>query len=134
MPGSTSLPRTSVACRAVDGRMSLPTAAILPPAIATSITPSMPEAGQMTWPPWRMRSYTGAAFMRDFLCSTNGLGSVQLGHRRCQIGCLHMGIMEQFRTAPGHGDASLLEHIGAVAELEGRERVLLDHHHRHALG
>lgn len=55
-PGSTSLPVTSTTSRALAGKMSAWTAAILPLRIATSLTPSMPEVGQITRPPRKIRS------------------------------------------------------------------------------
>src|SRR5579872_3627606 len=57
MPGSTSLPDTSIVSRALDGRTRSATAAMQPARIATSRMPSMPDAGQITRPPHRRRSY-----------------------------------------------------------------------------
>jgi hypothetical protein len=51
--GNTNLPVTSITSRALVGRMSGCTAAILPLRMATSLMPSMPEAGQITRPPRR---------------------------------------------------------------------------------
>src|SRR5215813_5850957 len=112
MPGSTSLPRTSMVCLADDGMMLLLTWAILPSAIATSMTPSMPEAGQITWPPCRMRSLTGAAFMTCFLLRIR-IRLQLLGD--AQISALHVRVLEQLGPGPGHGDAPLLQNISAVA-------------------
>src|SRR5882757_819095 len=52
-PGNTSLPVTSITSLALVGRMSGCTEAILPLRMATSLMPSMPEAGQITRPPRR---------------------------------------------------------------------------------
>ena len=59
MPGSTSLPDTSITSVALEGRMAFSIAAMRPSRIATSRTPSMPDMGQMTCPPRSRRSYFG---------------------------------------------------------------------------
>lgn len=54
-PGSTRRPEQSVTCAASAASPS-PTAAIVPPLIATSSTASTPDAGSMTVPPVSTRS------------------------------------------------------------------------------
>src|SRR5215468_5951461 len=51
-----------------------------------------------------------------------------------QIRASDMGIVEQLSTGACQSDAALLQHVGAVGELERSERVLLDQHHCDAAG
>src|SRR5215470_10718188 len=53
---------------------------------------------------------------------------------RSQIHASDMGIVEKLGAGSRQGDAALLQHVGAIGELERRERVLLDQHHRDASG
>src|SRR5262249_14864806 len=53
---------------------------------------------------------------------------------RSQIRASDMGIVEQLGAGARQGDAALLQHVGAVGELERRERILLDQHHRDTVG
>src|SRR5882757_7556988 len=66
-PGNTNLPVTSITSRALVGRMSGCTAAILPLRMATSLIPSMPEAGHITRPPRRSWSKVALMDMNDLL-------------------------------------------------------------------
>src|ERR1051325_5188868 len=54
--------------------------------------------------------------------------------RHAQIGAPHLRIVEQLRSAARLGDAALVQHVAAVAQLQRREGILLHHHHGHALG
>src|SRR5438105_8890495 len=67
-PGNTSLPVTSITSLALVGKMSLCTAAILPLRMATSLIPSMPEAGQITRPPRRSWSKVALIDMNNLPC------------------------------------------------------------------
>ena len=67
-PGNTSLPVTSITSLALVGRMSGCTAAILPLRMATSLMPSMPEAGQMTPAAAQKLVEGGADRHGDLLC------------------------------------------------------------------
>src|SRR5262245_8653539 len=60
-PGVTKRPETSIVLKASVGSIRGATAAILPPAMATSRTAFVPLRGSTTCPPRKRRSYFGSA-------------------------------------------------------------------------
>src|SRR5215472_14499840 len=87
-PGVTYRPEASTTFAASSAGMSFSTAAILPSKTATSLFPSKPFAGSMTWPPLSSKSYRGNGLLATCALATkttNNAVDVQIAFAVCRM-------------------------------------------------